>query len=92
MIYGLFLLGLGLQAWRGDRIAIACLVFLGCRIAYEFRAGIPPSEERLIGGHVVPESHLYGVIAAFVYAAGAALLLRVKQARRRAATEIGCKE
>jgi rhomboid family GlyGly-CTERM serine protease len=69
MIYGLFFLGLGAQALRRDRIAWACLLFLAARIGWEFVMGIPASEERLVGGRIVPESHLYGVVAAAVYAA-----------------------
>jgi rhomboid family GlyGly-CTERM serine protease len=78
MIYGLFLLGLGRQAIQGDRIAIACLVFLAARVGWELHAGIPHSEEKLIGGHVVPQSHLYGMAAALVYGAGTAAAARIK--------------
>lgn len=67
LIYGLFLLGLGRQAAQGDRIAMFCLVFLACRIIWELVIGAPASEERLVGGGIVAESHLYGVAAAFVY-------------------------
>ncbi len=83
MIYGLFLLGLGRQAFAGDLIAIACLVFLAGRVGWEFVVGIPPSEERLIGGHVVPESHLFGMLAALVYAGGTSLLKKMIKLRLR---------
>jgi rhomboid family GlyGly-CTERM serine protease len=80
MIYGLFFLGLGAQALAGDRFAWACMAFLAARITWEFVVGIPRSEEELVGGHIVPESHLFGVIAAFGYAvvrsAGLRLLTR----------------
>lgn len=68
MIYGLFFLGLGAQAWAGDRFAWFCMAFLAARITWEFVVGIPHSEEELVGGRIVPESHLFGVIAAFGYA------------------------
>lgn len=73
LVYGLFALGFGRQIAAGDRFAIACLAFLAARIVWELMIGAPASEEALIGGAVVAESHLYGVIAAFVYgiAAGA---------------------
>ena len=80
MIYGLFFLGLGAQAIAGDRFAWACMAFLAARITWEFVVGIPRSEEELVGGHIVPESHLFGVIAALGYAvirsAGLRLLTR----------------
>ncbi len=67
LIYGLFILGLGRQAARNDGIAIASLLFLACRIGWELVVGAPQSEQRLIGGAVVAESHLYGVVAASIY-------------------------
>lgn len=67
LVYGLFLLGLGRQAAQGDRIAMFCLVFLACRIIWELVIGAPESEQRLVGGGIVAESHLYGVLAAFAY-------------------------
>ncbi|GAC1624829.1 MAG: rhombosortase [Nevskia sp.] len=67
LIYGLFLLGLGRQAVARDGIAVACLVFLACRIIWELTIGAPESEQQLIGGGVVAESHLCGVIAAGLY-------------------------
>lgn len=74
MIYGLFLLGLGRQALHGDKIAWACLVFLAGRVAWEFLVGAPASEERLLGGKVVPQSHLFGMLAAMAYAAACAAI------------------
>ena len=67
MIYGLFLLGLGRQAAMRDGIAIASLVFLAGRILWELTIGAPESEQALIGGGVVAESHLSGVVAAMLY-------------------------
>lgn len=67
LVYGLFALGFGRQIVAGDRFAIACLAFLAARIVWELVIGAPASEERLIGGAVVAESHLYGVVAAALY-------------------------
>ena len=73
LVYGLFALGFGRQIAAGDRFAIACLAFVAARIVWELMIGAPASEEGLIGGSVVAESHLYGVLSAVVYgvAAGA---------------------
>jgi rhomboid family GlyGly-CTERM serine protease len=67
MIYGLFVLGLGRQAAQRDGIAILCLLFLACRVGWELVIGAPASEEGLIGGKVVAESHLFGGLSALVY-------------------------
>lgn len=67
LVYGLFALGFVRQIVAGDRFAVACLAFLAARIVWELVIGAPASEERLIGGAVVAESHLYGVAAATVY-------------------------
>lgn len=64
MIYGLFCLGLGRQAWRGEWIAIVALLIVVVRIGTELAGGVPASEARLISGRVVPESHLFGALAA----------------------------
>jgi len=69
LVYGLFVLGLGRQALRRDEIGIACLVFLAARIGWELVKGAPESETALLGGGVVAESHLYGVLCALLYAA-----------------------
>lgn len=67
LVYGLFALGFGRQIAAGDRFAIACLAFLAARIVWELVWGAPQSEQDLIGGAVVAESHLTGVIAAALY-------------------------
>lgn len=69
VIHGLFLLGLLPQVMRRDLIAMACLAYLTGKIGWEFFAGAPVSDEAAIGGHVVVESHLFGVVAAVLYAA-----------------------
>jgi rhomboid family GlyGly-CTERM serine protease len=88
LVYGLFALGLGRQALRRDEIGIACLVFLAARIGWELVEGAPASETELLGGGVVAESHLYGVLCALVYAAAAYAVSRTygkffKQSRDR---------
>jgi rhomboid family GlyGly-CTERM serine protease len=67
LVYGLFAYGFARQALQRDRIAIGALIFVAARIAWELIVGAPDSEQRLIGGGVAAESHLYGVIAAFLY-------------------------
>lgn len=67
LVYGLFALGFGRQIASGDRFAIACLAFVAARILWELMIGAPASEEGLIGGSVVAESHLYGVFSAALY-------------------------
>ena len=69
LVYGLFVLGLGRQALQRDEIGIACLVFLAARIGWELVKGASASETELIGGGVVAQSHLYGVLCALLYAA-----------------------
>jgi rhomboid family GlyGly-CTERM serine protease len=77
LVYGLFALGLGRQALRRDEIGIACLVFLAARIGWELVKGAPESETKLLGGGVVAESHLFGVVCALLYAAAAYAASRI---------------
>ncbi len=67
LAYGLLAFGFVRQIVAGDRFAIACLGFITARIVWEMVIGAPKSEEALIGGSVVAESHLYGVVAAVLY-------------------------
>lgn len=76
VIYGLFLLDLGHYALGGDRIAWACIVFLVVRVSWEWVAGAPASEVRLLGGAVVPQSHVWGMLAAVLYGLAAAAFRR----------------
>lgn len=69
LVYGLFALAFVRQTIGGDRLAAACLAFLAARIVWELVIGAPASEEALIGGGVVAESHLYGAFAAVLYGA-----------------------
>jgi len=79
LIYGLFALGLGRQALRRDKIAIAACVFLAARIGWELIVGAPASEQRLVGGSIVGESHLYGVISALIYGAVALTIIHCRK-------------
>jgi rhomboid family GlyGly-CTERM serine protease len=67
VIHGLFVLGLLPQARRGDLIALGCLLYLFGKIGWELYAGAPVSDEQAIGGRVIVESHLFGVLAALGY-------------------------
>lgn len=67
LAYGLLVFGFVRQVVAGDRFAVACLGFIAARIVWEMVIGAPQSEEILIGGSVVAESHLYGVVAAVIY-------------------------
>jgi len=66
MIYGMFLLGLGPAALDGDRVAWGCVVILFARVGWELVVGVPASEEDLVGGAVIPMSHVYGMVSALV--------------------------
>jgi rhomboid family GlyGly-CTERM serine protease len=67
VLHGLFLLGLAPQARAGDRIAIACLLYLGGKLVWEIVVGVPLSDEQAIGGRVVTQAHLFGTLAALAY-------------------------
>lgn len=67
VIHGLFVLGLVPQVRRGDLIALGCLLYLLGKIGWELYAGAPVSDEQAIGGRVIVESHLFGVLAALGY-------------------------
>lgn len=67
VLHGLFFLQLVPMARHGDRIAIACLIYLVGKIAWEQFVGAPVSDEQAIGGHVVTVAHLFGTLAALVY-------------------------
>jgi rhomboid family GlyGly-CTERM serine protease len=67
VLHGLFLLGLVPMARQDDRIAIACLVYLAGKLAWEQVMGTPLSDEQAIGGAVVTLAHLFGTLAALVY-------------------------
>jgi rhomboid family GlyGly-CTERM serine protease len=69
VIHGLFVLGLLPQVLRRDLISLGCMLFLIGKLSYELFAGAPVSDEAAIGGSVVTESHFWGAVAAFVYAA-----------------------
>ena len=69
VIHGLFVLGLLPQVRQRDLVSMGCLAFLIGKLVFEQIAGAPLSDESAIGGHVVTESHLFGALAAALYAA-----------------------
>lgn len=69
VLHGLFLLGLLPMARRCDGIAIAGLLYLIGKLAWEAMAGAPLSDEQAIGGPVVTQAHLFGTLAGIAYGA-----------------------
>lgn len=67
VLHGLFVLGLVPMAREGDRVAMACLLLLVLKLAWEQIVGPSLDEERLIGGAVVTLAHLFGTLAALAY-------------------------
>lgn len=67
VLHGLFVLGLVPMARSGDRVAMAGLLLLFAKLAWEQAMGPSADEERLIGGNVVTLAHLFGTLAALVY-------------------------
>jgi len=67
VLHGLFVLALVPMAREGDRLALACLLYLLGKIVWEQVMGAPVSDEHAIGGHVVTLAHLFGTLAALVY-------------------------
>lgn len=68
VLHGLFLLGLGRQVVvERDWIAAASLAVLLGKVVWEMATGVPVSDEKMIGGRVLVESHLYGALSALLY-------------------------
>lgn len=83
ILHGLFVLGLGRQILASrDLIAAGCLAYLVGKIAWEMYAGVPVSDETLIGGQVLVESHLYGSLSAVIYGLIFGAFRRVETFRR----------
>jgi rhomboid family GlyGly-CTERM serine protease len=68
VLHGLFVLGLVPMARAGDRLAALCLGVLLVKLALEQGFGPSTREAQLIGGDVVTMAHLFGTLAALVYA------------------------
>jgi rhomboid family GlyGly-CTERM serine protease len=83
VLHGLFVLGLGRQAWLRDPVAIAALAFLLGKVAWEMVTGAPLSDEEAIGGRVLVESHLYGSLSALAYGLIFGAFTRTETFRRR---------
>lgn len=67
VLHGLIVLGLVPMARRGDKISIACLLYVIGKIGWEYFTGAPVSDERAIGGRVVTEAHLLGTLSGLLY-------------------------
>lgn len=71
VIHGLYLLALVPLARRGDRLALACLLLVLAKLAYEQWTSTSLGNEELIGGRVITEAHLFGAVAALLYLSAA---------------------
>lgn len=75
VLHGLFLLGLYPAARAGDRIAIACLLYLVGKVIIEAFTGPLFADAERLGAAVAQEAHLAGAL-------GAAAILIVAELRR----------
>ena len=80
VVYGLFVLALWPRARRGDWIGWAGLVIVLGRMALQLLVGTSADEEARIGGRIIAQAHLYGVMTAAAVLAVDAL---VRSRRRR---------
>lgn len=80
LLHGMFVLGLWPQARQRDGVAIACLLYLVAKLGYEVVAGAPVSDEALIGGRVITQSHLFGALGAVIFLSGCEALTRLRAA------------
>lgn len=67
VLYGLFLLGLWPQLRRGDRIALLALGILAGRALWQLLAGASAGEEEMIGGRIIAEAHVFGMLVAGIW-------------------------
>jgi rhomboid family GlyGly-CTERM serine protease len=74
VLYGLFVLGLWPQA-RSNWIAALCLGFVLGRMLWQWMAGPSIAEELMIGGNIVAQAHMYGVLVALAMLAVAHAVL-----------------
>lgn len=74
VLYGLFVLVLWPQARRGEPIGVAALCIVIAWMAWQMIAGPMASEMELIGGRIVTQAHLFGVLTAMALFAARALL------------------
>ncbi|WP_454722474.1 MULTISPECIES: rhombosortase [Cupriavidus] len=64
VLYGLFVMALLPQAWRGDGPAALALAGVAGWAAWQWLDGPAAAEERLVGGHIVAAAHLAGMALA----------------------------
>jgi rhomboid family GlyGly-CTERM serine protease len=77
VLYGLFACVLFAQAGRGGRPEAAALLLLAAWVAWQWLAGPCAQEERWIGGRIVAQAHLYGLLGAAGF--GAAMAFRARR-------------
>ncbi len=64
VLYGLFVWVLAPRAWRGDRVAWIVLAAVLTRVGWQMFNPPSQAQRALIGGEVLVEAHLYGVLCA----------------------------
>lgn len=60
VLHGLMVLGLTRLAGQREWVGVVGLLGVAAKLGFEILTGAPLSDERLIGGRVITESHLYG--------------------------------
>jgi len=80
VLYGLFVLGLLPQAWRGDRLAAPALLATAGWMLWQWGMGPSAAEEGLIGGRIIGIAHVYGFVLGL---AGAVIGLAWDAGRRK---------
>ncbi|WP_243410950.1 rhombosortase [Pusillimonas noertemannii] len=60
VLYGLFVLGLLPQAWRGDRLAALALLATAGWMLWQWGVGPSTAEQTMIGGRIISIAHVYG--------------------------------
>ncbi|MFZ5526105.1 MAG: rhombosortase [Pseudomonadota bacterium] len=71
ILYGLLVGLMGPQGLNGDRTALAITLAMMAWAAWQAVTGAPPREEALIGGAIITQAHLYGIVtAATLWACG----------------------
>lgn len=78
VLYGAFVLMLWPQARRGDALGIAALVTVLAWMAWQGWSGPLASEAALIGGRIVVQAHVYGVLTAVGLLAAGAVASRIR--------------
>ncbi len=80
LLHGLFVLGLWAQVRQRDRLALAALVLLAGKLAWEGLAGGSVTDQALIGGRVITQSHAFGAASAVIFLSACEGLTRLRAA------------